>query len=109
MKDHTTGLPLVPDRNSPSYSPNADARSRALQMREEAAHRRHQELLAQGSELNSPSERIRIWERLHALDLPKSPEHRLIGVIAEQTNLQPEQVLEEQRLRLSPAVELPAA
>jgi hypothetical protein len=46
-----------------------------------------------------PGERIRIWERLHGLPLPLNPTHKLLGVIAAATDLQLEQVQEEQRLR----------
>jgi hypothetical protein len=46
-----------------------------------------------------PSERIRIWERLHGLPLPRNPTHKLLNVIAAATDLQLEQVQEEQRLR----------
>jgi hypothetical protein len=50
---------------------------------------------------NSPGERIRIWERLHGLTLPRDPTHRLLGVVAAGTDLALEQVLEEQRQRLA--------
>ncbi len=50
---------------------------------------------------NTPGERIRIWERLHGLTLPRDPTHRLLAVVATATDLALEQVLEEQRRRLS--------
>jgi hypothetical protein len=61
--------------------------------------RRQAELAEQVSIRNMPSERIRIWERLHGLPLPRDPTHNLLSVIAAATDLQLEQVLEEQRLR----------
>ena len=42
---------------------------------------------------------IRIWEQRHQIDLPRNPEHQLIGVIADATALTRAQVLEEQRMR----------
>jgi hypothetical protein len=49
--------------------------------------------------LNSPSERIRVWERRHQIDLPRDPGHRLIKLIAANTGLSAEEVYAEQRLR----------
>jgi hypothetical protein len=65
--------------------------------------RRQAELAEQVSIRNMPSERIRIWERLHGLPLPRDPTHNLLSVIAAATDLQLEQVLEEQRLRRAAA------
>jgi hypothetical protein len=74
---------------------------RAAVQREEAerATERKEELASQSSVLNSPQDRIRIWERLHALSLPLSGTHRLVRVIATQTELSVQQVQEEQRRR----------
>jgi len=60
---------------------------------------RADELAAQVSPTKDAEERIRIWERLHALRLPRSSGHVLVRVIATQTRLTVGQVNEEQRRR----------
>src|SRR5579871_4961829 len=77
----------------------ADYRRRMALVQAEALERRQQELDQQRSPSNTPADRIRIWERLHQVELPRSPEHRLIGVIAAHTGLSPDEVRDEQRLR----------
>ena len=77
----------------------ADYRARLAHEQSELQERRQAELAEQVSIRNMPAERIRIWERLHGLPLPRDPTHNLLGVIAAATDLQLEQVLEEQRLR----------
>lgn len=74
---------------------------RAAVQREEAerAAERQEQIASQCSPLNSPEDRIRIWERLHAVSLPLSSTHRLVRVIATQTELSVQQVQEEQRRR----------
>jgi len=76
---------------------------RAAVQREEAerAAARKEQIASQSSPLNSPEDRIRIWERLHALALPRGSTHRLVRVIAMQTELSVQQVQEEQRRRAS--------
>jgi hypothetical protein len=81
---------------------NADYRARVAAHQAEAVERRQMELLEQRSSMNTPAMRIRIWERLHQVDLPRSPSHRLIDAIAAQTGLTSEDVREEQRLRATP-------
>lgn len=82
---------------------NADYRERIAAHQAEAAERRRLELLEQRSPANTPAMRIRIWERLHQIDLPRSSSHRLIDVIAAATGLTSEDVRDEQRLRAKPA------
>jgi hypothetical protein len=77
----------------------ADYRARLAHEHAEMQERRQAELAEQVSIRNMPSERIRIWERLHGLPLPRNPTHKLLSVIAAATDLQLEQVQEEQRLR----------
>ena len=77
----------------------ADYRARLAHEHAEMQERRQAELAEQVSIRNMPSERIRIWERLHGLPLPRNPTHKLLNVIAAATDLQLEQVQEEQRLR----------
>lgn len=88
----------------------SDFRERALRQQAETAQRRQQDLLELSSQLNPPETRIRIWESLHQVSLPRSAEHRLLTVIARATGLTLDQVLEAQRNRFEPppAVEVPA-
>ena len=93
-----------PDRIVPSSAfrvgeSSADYRQRMALLEVEARARRQQELSEQRSPLNTPADRIRIWERVHQLQLPRSPGHRVVSVIAAHTNLSLEDVRAEQRLR----------
>jgi hypothetical protein len=65
----------------------------------ERAEKRRLELAEQRSDLNPPDVRIRTWEKVHELHLPKDPEHPILDVIAISTRLTLAQVQEEQRLR----------
>jgi hypothetical protein len=80
----------------------SDYRERMALLQSEALKRRQQELHEQSSPLNTPSDRIRIWERLHQLELPRSPSHALIAIIATNTGLSTEDVHAEQRMRAAP-------
>ena len=77
----------------------ADYRTRMAIIQAEALERWQQQLHEQSSTLNSPSDRIRIWERRHQIDMPRNPGHRLMDIIAANTGLSLEDVLTEQRLR----------
>ena len=76
-----------------------DYRARMAIHRAEALERWRRELAEQSSVLNSPSDRIRVWERRHQIDLPRDPGHRLIELIAANTGLSAEDVYAEQWLR----------
>ena len=90
--------------------PNADFRARIARRQAEVAEVRQRELIEQASGINPPDVRIRIWERLHEITLPRDAAHRLLGVIAAQTGLTMAQVQEEQRNRANPpAPAAPAA
>ncbi len=84
----------------PQVETNGDYRERLARVHAEAQERQ-QELHEQSSPNNDPSARIRIWERLHQIDLPRNPTHRLIAIIAENTGLSPNDVLAEQQMRAS--------
>jgi hypothetical protein len=105
-QDKPTGR-FAPGPVSYAGETNADYRSRIALHQAEMLERRQQELQDQISPLNTPSARIRIWERLHQLTLPKDPAHRIIESIATATGLTAEDVRAEQRLRLVPVA--PAA
>ena len=76
-----------------------DFRARLIQQQAENAARRKLDLAAQSSRLNSAEERIRIWERLHEVNLPRDPAHRLIDIIAANTGLTDIEVRDEQQRR----------
>ena len=77
----------------------ADLRRRLAQQQAEAQERRQQELGEQRSPRHAAADRIRIWERLHALPLPLSATHQLLAVISANTGLSLEEVQAEQRAR----------
>jgi DNA-binding transcriptional regulator YiaG len=82
---------------------NNDYRARIAHHQAELQERRQRELLEQASTLNTPAARIRIWERLHRVSLPRDPQHRLLDVIATNTGLTVDEVRDEQRLRVAAA------
>ncbi len=77
----------------------SDYRTRMGSLQAEALERWQKLLAEQSSVLNSPSDRIRVWERRHQIDLPRDPRHRLVNLIAANTGLSAEEVQAEQRLR----------
>lgn len=81
----------------------AEHRARLAHEQEIAEQRRTEALAGQVSITNTPSERVLIWEQLHGLPLPSSPNHKLLEVIAAATDLQIEQVQEVQKLRTARA------
>jgi hypothetical protein len=80
---------------------NEEYRNRVTRLQAEALERRQKELEEQASPQNDPPTRIRIWERIHEIELPRSPTHHLIGVIAADTGVSRNEVLAEQRKRAS--------
>ena len=74
-------------------------RDRVLLEQAEALQRRQRDLLQQTSMQHPAEIRIRIWEQLHQMDLPRQPGHSLMKVIAMQTDLSLEQVDREQSRR----------
>jgi hypothetical protein len=82
----------------------ADRRAQLEHEQQQRMAERQQQIALQSSPLSSAEERIRLWEKLHALALPRSPTHKLLRIIAAQTDLHLEQVLAIQRHRAAPAV-----
>jgi hypothetical protein len=99
MAEYTVPDGFVPGSAPRAGESQADYRQRMTVLQAEALERRQNELSEQRSPLNSPADRIRIWERLHQLSLPRSPSHRLVTVIAANTGLSLEEVRDEQRER----------
>jgi len=87
------------ERPPPSGDWEREYRARVAHAETERLERKRRELLEQVSERNTPAERIRIWERRHALTLPHAANHRLLAVVAAATDLALQQVREEQQLR----------
>lgn len=90
---------LPPDPSFAFAGGTDEHRRRVQQAADERAAQRGSELESQASPMKDPQERIGIWERLHALRLPRSPGHVLVKVIARQTRLTVGQVQEEQQRR----------
>lgn len=98
-------MPFKPPSSSvrPSSLPTddltTDFRARQIHQQAESAERRRMDLAEQSSKLKTAEERIRIWERLHEVILPKDPAHRLVDIIAANTGLTDADVRDEQRRR----------
>jgi hypothetical protein len=82
----------------------AERRAQIEHQNQERAAERQQQIALQSSPLSGAEERIRLWEKLHALNLPRSAQHKLLGVIAEQTNLSIQDILDAQQRRVAPVV-----
>jgi hypothetical protein len=76
-----------------------DYRARQIHQQADAAERRRIDLAEQCSQLNSAEQRIRIWERIHEVILPRDSGHRLVGIIAANTGLTDGDVRDEQKRR----------
>jgi len=85
-----------------THDPLLDHRARIERAQLEAAERRTQALIDQRSPDNSHDMRVRAWERLHQVSLPKDPAHAVLRVVAKQTGMTLTDVLEVQRLRTLP-------
>ena len=81
----------------------ADRRAQLDHEQQQRMAERQEQIALQSSPLSSAEDRIRLWEKLHALTLPRSRTHKLLAIIAAQTDLHLEQVLEIQRHRAAPA------
>lgn len=82
-----------------SHDPLLDHRARIERAQLEAAEKRAQSLLDQRSTDNSPDTRVRAWEKLHQVRLPKDPEHSVLLLIAQQTGMTLADVQDVQRQR----------
>jgi hypothetical protein len=80
----------------------SDFRDRIAQRQAEAVETRRRELAEQASDAHTPAARIKIWERLHQIGLPRDPAHQVLSVIADHTGLTLEDVRAEQRQRIAP-------
>jgi len=85
----------------PGDDPMMDFRARIVHQQAENAERRRLDLVEQSSQLKTAEERIRIWERLHEVNLPRDSAHRLVEIIAAHTRLTGAEVRDEQQRRAS--------
>jgi hypothetical protein len=79
--------------------PMMDFRARLVHSQAEAAERRRLDLAEQSSRLKTAEERIRIWERIHEVNLPRDSQHNLVEIIASDTGLTDADVRDEQQRR----------
>jgi hypothetical protein len=77
-----------------------DHRARLERARLDAEQLRQRSLAGQRDPMNTPAERVRIWERLHQVRLPRDPAHAILAAVARETELDLGAVLEVQRERL---------
>jgi len=64
---------------------------------QEKAYQRQLQLEELSSDLNSAEQRVRTWEKVHGLSLPRNPEHPILDLIAIKTRLTLQEVLDVQR------------
>jgi hypothetical protein len=83
--------------------PILDYRARAERGRLEAEQQRERALTDQRDPQNAPETRVRIWEKLHQVRLPKDPTHPILQVVATQTLLAISEVREVQSQRAGAA------
>lgn len=96
FKPSQTSARIIPQAGD---DPMMDFRARLVHQQAEAAERRRLDLAEQSSRLKTPEERIRIWERIHEVVLPRDTTHNLVEIIAANTGLTEADVREEQQRR----------
>jgi hypothetical protein len=89
---------MVNSHDSFSIDPS-DRRAAILHAEQERAAERRSQIEALSSPDSLPEERIRLWERLHGLNLPRDAEHKLLRIIARDTALTLRDVQDEQLQR----------
>src|SRR5262245_10709700 len=90
---------LVADPTSLLTGGPDERRAAAQRAEKERALARRRALDSQAAADIAPHERIRIWERLHGLSLPRSAAHPLLAVVVAQTKLTLRDVVDEQQRR----------
>ena len=80
-----------------TFEPIIDHRARLERIQFEANERRERALIDQRSPDNTPEMRVRVWERLHQVRLPKDPAHAILPQVADLSD-----ILEVQRQRAQP-------
>lgn len=90
-------------RHQNLHESNLDYRARMERSQYEAEERRSRALTDQRSPENSDEVRVRLWESLHQVRMPRSPQHAVLKVIAQQTGLTLAEVQQVQGARAHPA------
>lgn len=85
-----------------SYEPVLDHRTRLENARLEAEERRRLTMVEQCAPGNSHEARVRAWERLHQVRLPRGPGHAVLAIVARQTGLALAEVHAVQQQRTLP-------
>ena len=80
----------------PSLNGLADRKATLAREAADRATVRAEKIAAQASPFAPPQQRISLWEKLHGLSLPQSPTHKLLEVIARETDLSVRDVQDEQ-------------
>ena len=80
----------------------SEYRTRLALQQSVVEERRRAELLELTATENTPTARIRAWERTHGLTLPRGAAHPVLNSVAAATSLTIEQVRDEQSRRLLP-------
>ena len=101
MNQHKPNPVLGRPSPASGEDPMMDFRARLVHQQAEAAERRRMDLAEQSSRLKSAEDRIRIWERIHEVNLPRDSAHRLVQIIAANTGLTDAEVRDEQQRRAS--------
>lgn len=83
----------------PGFGTVTERRAAAERVLAEREEWRLQQLSSQMAPHKCAQERIKVWEELHGLDLPRARDHKLLSVIAAQTHLAVADVLAEQLRR----------
>jgi hypothetical protein len=99
VNPYKPALPLGRPSTTSAEDPMMDFRARLVHQQAEAAERRRLDLAEQSSRLKTAEERIRIWERIHEVVLPRDPAHRLVEIISANTGLTDADVRDEQQRR----------
>jgi hypothetical protein len=99
---------MMPDRfavNEASLGTDSgDRRAAVLREENEREALRQSRLAAQSSPTMTAAERIKLWEELHGVRLPRDASHKLVGVIARETALSVQQIQDEQVRRSAGSV-----
>lgn len=84
---------------SPGFGSVPERRAAAERASEEREQWRIEQVREQVAPHKSPQERIEVWEKFHGLGLPRTANHKLLNVIATQTQLSLSDVFGEQQRR----------
>ena len=80
-----------------------ECRERAAEVKAEQDAKRGLAIEEQSSTRHSAGDRIRLWETLHGVRMPRQKRHAILAVIAADTRLTLEQVTDEQQQRYQAA------